>query len=282
MARFKYTDNSQGQFMAVNLKEQLLPDTFEWTLDYLINKIDLSLFEQNYHNDEKGAAAYSPRGLLKIILYCYSRGIITSRLIEQACRDNIIVKALAEGSEPDHSTIAAFISENSDAIKDLFSQVLLQCAQLKLITGEMFAIDGCKLPSNASKEWSGSIKDLTRKRDKLEGYIARILFQHQELDKNEKAKKVQAPFKKTMGDERERRHRSIERLENKLEKLNRFLKEAEPRKGISAEEVQSNITDNESARIKSPHGYIQGYKWNSNSRFRQPGDSFGRSNRFCS
>lgn len=259
MARFKYTDNSQGQFMAVNLKEQLLPDTFEWTLDYLINKIDLSLFEQNYHNDEKGAAAYSPRGLLKIILYCYSRGIITSRLIEQACRDNIIVKALAEGSEPDHSTIAAFISENSDAIKDLFSQVLLQCAQLKLITGEMFAIDGCKLPSNASKEWSGSIKDLTRKRDKLEGYIARILFQHQELDKNEKAKKVQAPFKKTMGDERERRHRSIERLENKLEKLNRFLKEAEPRKGISTEEVQSNITDNESARIKSPHGYIQGY-----------------------
>ena len=52
MARFKHTDNSQGQLMVVNLKEQLLPDTFEWTIDYLINKMDISSFEQNYHNKE--------------------------------------------------------------------------------------------------------------------------------------------------------------------------------------------------------------------------------------
>jgi len=87
--------------MAVNLKEQLLPDTFEWTIDYLINKTDMSLFDEKYKNDERGAAAYPPRVLLKIILYCYSRGIITSRRIEKACRDSIIVKALAEDLEPD-------------------------------------------------------------------------------------------------------------------------------------------------------------------------------------
>ena len=58
MARLKDTDNAQGQFMAVNLREQLLQDTFEWTIDYLINKMDLSLFEKKYNNDEKGAAAY--------------------------------------------------------------------------------------------------------------------------------------------------------------------------------------------------------------------------------
>jgi len=52
MARFKHTDKSQGMFLTVNLGEQLLPGTFEWTLDYLIDRTDLSLFEQNYHNDE--------------------------------------------------------------------------------------------------------------------------------------------------------------------------------------------------------------------------------------
>jgi hypothetical protein len=57
--------------MTVNLKEQLLPYTFEWKIDYLINKTDMTLFEQKYHNDEKEAAAYPPRLLLKIILYCY-------------------------------------------------------------------------------------------------------------------------------------------------------------------------------------------------------------------
>ena len=101
MARLKQTDNSQGQFITVNLKKQLLPDTFEWTIDYLINNMDMSLFEEKYNNDERGAAAYPPRVLLKIILYCYSRGIITSRKMEKACRDSIIVKALAEDMEPD-------------------------------------------------------------------------------------------------------------------------------------------------------------------------------------
>jgi transposase len=258
MARLKHTDNTQGQFIAVNLREQLIPDTFEWTIDYLINKMDLSLFEKKYNNDEKGARAYPPRVLLKVILYCYSKGIITSRRIEHACRENIIVKALAEDCEPDHGTIAAFISTNSEAVKDLFAQIVTQCAQLNLITGQMFAIDGCKLPSNASKEWSGTIKELRKKRDKLKEYIERIIKQHRELDKDEKAKRIQKPYAKTMGEAGDRRERSIERLEKKLEKLNTFLKTAEPRKGVSAGEVQSNVTDNESALIKGPHGYIQG------------------------
>ena len=117
----------------------------------------MSSFEKNYKNDEVGACAYSPRVLLKAIMYCYSVRIISSRRIEQACNNNIIVKALTADNEPDHATIAAFISTNATAVKELFTQILLQCSELKLITAEMFAIDGCKLPSNASKEWSGSI-----------------------------------------------------------------------------------------------------------------------------
>ena len=259
MANLKENDLSQGMFLTVNLQEQLLPDTFEWTIEYLINKMDTSIFERNYNNDERGAAAYPPKALLKLILFCYSKGIISSRKIEKAAKENITAKALAEDFEPDHDTIATFISTNSEAIKDLFAQVLVQCSQLELITGKMFAIDGCKLPSNASKEWSGSIADLRRKRDRLGNYITQLLHQHQELDRDEKAKKKLKPYQKTMGDDKERRARSIERLENKLEKLNKFLESAEPKIGAAGTEVQSNITDNESARIKGPHGYIQGY-----------------------
>jgi transposase len=162
MGRFKDTDKSQRMLIAVNLKEQLFPGTFEWTVDYLIDKADLSLFEEKYNNDRLGAAAYSPKVLLKILLFCYSRGIISSRKIERACKENIILKALAEDFEPDHDTLAAFVSTNSEAVIDLFNQVLLYCYELKLITGEMFAIDGCKLPSNASKEWSGKIAELKK------------------------------------------------------------------------------------------------------------------------
>ena len=259
MARFKYTNNSQGLFLTVNLDKQIVEGTFEWTLSYLFDRIDLSLFEDDYNNDELGAAAYSPKILLKVIMLCYSRGIISSRKMERACKDNIVVKALAEDSEPDHATIAAFISRNSEAVKELFTQVLLQCSELKLISGEMFAVDGCKLPSNASKEWSGKIDELKKKKEKLKKHITRMILQHQDLDRNEKAKKIQAPFKKTLGDDKERRERSIERLEKKLKRLDGFLSEAVAKKGVSGEEVKTNVTDPESANIKSSHGYIQGY-----------------------
>jgi len=179
--------------------------------------------------------------------------------MEKACKTNITVKALAEDMEPDHDTIAAFISTNREAINDLFIQILLQCQELDLITGEMFAIDGCKLPSNASKEWSGKIEDLKKKKERLKKFTRKIIQRHRELDKSKEAKRKQKPYKKTMGDDKERRKRHIERIEEKLKKLDEFLSQAEPKRGANGQEVQTNITDPESARIKGPHGYIQGY-----------------------
>jgi transposase len=80
--------------------------------------------------------------MLKIIFYCHSRGIITSRPIEYACKTNIIVKALARDAEPDHGAIARFISSQAEAVKDLFARVPLKCHALGLTGGELFAIDG--------------------------------------------------------------------------------------------------------------------------------------------
>ena len=121
----------------------------------------------------------------------------------------------------------------------------------------MFAIDGCKLPSNASKEWSGKINDLKKKKTDLEKLLFRILHQHRELDRNANAKKIQEPFRKTLGEDSERHKRHVRRIEAKLKKINRFLSASEPRLGPSGQEVQSNITDKESARIKGPQRMIR-------------------------
>jgi len=45
--------------------------------------------------------------------------------------------------------------------------VLLVCDQQGLLGHELFAIDGCKMRSNAAKEWSGTFKELKEKRQKL-------------------------------------------------------------------------------------------------------------------
>ena len=53
-----------------------------------------------------------------------------------------------------------------DKIITVFSDILLLCHDMNLIGGEIFALDGCKFSSNASKEWSGTFKDLEKKRDR--------------------------------------------------------------------------------------------------------------------
>ena len=172
MARYKKYDYSQGSFIPVQFDKQILPGTFEYTLHYLIdNEIDLTIFDARYGNDTTGAPAYDPAILLKIILYSYSRGITSSRKIAQCCEENIIFMALSADTRPHFTTIADFISSTDQEIMKLFLQVLLTCDEMGLIGGTMFAIDGCKLPSNASKEWSGTKADFEKKKTKLERTI---------------------------------------------------------------------------------------------------------------
>ncbi len=161
MAKYKDYDYSQGKFIPINFDKQILPGTFEHTLHYLIdNDLDLSAFDLRYRNDETGAPAYDPRIMLKIVLYAYSKGITSSRKIADCCNENVVFMALSADTRPHFTTIADFISSNDQETVKLFLEVLFICDRMGLIGKEMFAIDGCKLPSNASKEWSGTKKDL--------------------------------------------------------------------------------------------------------------------------
>ncbi len=176
MARYKAYDYSQGKFIPIHLNRQILPGTFEYSLHYLIdNEIDLSVFELRYRNDETGAPAYDPAILLKIILYAYSRGIMSSRKIAQCCQENIIFMVLPADTRPHFTTIADFISTLDQEIIHFFLEVLLICDEMELIGKELFAVDGCKLPSNASKEWSGTKGELQKKKEKMEKAIRQIV-----------------------------------------------------------------------------------------------------------
>ena len=82
MAKYKNYSYEQGRLISVHFDKQILPGTFEYSLSYLIDhEIDLSIFDSRYSNDDTGAPAYDPAILLKIIMFAYSRGIVSSRKI---------------------------------------------------------------------------------------------------------------------------------------------------------------------------------------------------------
>jgi transposase/IS5 family transposase len=255
MGKYKHYDYSQNVMIPVSLDEQLIPGTLEFAIHALAeNRMDMSIFEGRYNNDETGRWAYDPKILLKVVLLAYSRGLMTSRKIEGACRENVTFMALSCMQYPDHSTIAAFVSSMKDEIIPLFRDILLVCDEENLLGGTFFALDGCKLPSNASKEWSGTISDLTKKKEKMEKRIGQLLEEHVEEDKEDN-KDGNGEGSSGIAN----RKKQIERLKKKAERIEEFLKDNSPKIGKQDREIQSNITDNESCKMKSSHGIIQGY-----------------------
>lgn len=75
--------------------------TLEFAIHTLVEtRMDTSGFEQKYRNDETGRAAYDLKILLKIGLLGYARGLISSRKIEQACRENVVYLWFTLAAEP--------------------------------------------------------------------------------------------------------------------------------------------------------------------------------------
>lgn len=255
MARYKSYDYAQMVMIPVALERQLMPGTLEFAIHELVQRrVDTASFDSRYMNDTSGCSAYDPKLLLKVILLAYSRGIISSRKIEQACRENIVFMALACGAVPDHSTIATFVSSMKDEILSIFRDILLVCEEQDLLGGTYFALDGLKLPSNAAKEWSGTFDDLRRKQEKLEEKVKSLLEQHTTVDKE-----GEAVIANTHRAEQEKVQEQIERLEKQAARIDAFLKKHEPKRGKRGKELQSNVTDNESAKMQTSHGVIQGY-----------------------
>jgi len=175
MVKYKDYSYDQGVFLPVFFDRQILPGTFEYSLNHLIdNEVDLTIFDKRYNNDETGAKAYDPRILLKTILFAYSRGITSSRKIARRCEENIIFMALSAHTRPHFTIIADFISNQDEEATAMFQEVILICDEMGLIGRGMFAVDGCKLPSNASKEWSGTKADFKNKALKLEKAIEHV------------------------------------------------------------------------------------------------------------
>jgi len=249
MARFKPIHKGL-KLLPVDFDRQVIPGSFEHALCHLVDhELDLSAFHKRYKNEDEGAPAYDPAVLIKIILLAYSRGLIHSRKIEAACRENVLFIAVSGDSQPHFTTLAAFVSGMGDTVAKLFGQILLICDRQGLIGREMFAIDGVKLPANASKAKSGTRADYQRQADKMEQAARQMLAKHQSADS---APSDEASIK--------REARKLERLQKEAERLRSWLKKnPEDRKGSKDSIRLSNLTDNESAKMATGKGVVQGY-----------------------
>jgi len=110
----------------------------------------------------------------------------------------------------------------------------------------MVALLSQRKKSNASKEYSGTFDELTRKEAKLRKASQRILAKHQVQDGLSE-------------DEINHDLKQKAKLDNSATKISDFLATHEEKRGSTGKPVKSNVTDNDSAKMTTSKGTIQGY-----------------------
>jgi Transposase domain (DUF772) len=187
--------------------------------------------------------------LLTVVLFAYSQGIVRSRAIERVCQEHVTFMALCGMTAPHFTTIAHFVSSLRDDIAQVFAAVQAVCDGQGLIGREMFAFDGVKLPSNASKHRSGTRAEFTQRAEKLETAAKTMLDRHRAMDALPMELDVAA---KTTA--------RVARLTRDAEELRAWLTtHPTDRRGPTGGLRKSNRTDNESAKMATENGVIQGY-----------------------
>jgi transposase len=169
----------------------LPPDLREWLpeghlalfISDVVDELDLSGIVRHYEKgDGRGRPPYHPLMMVKLLVYGYCIGKVSSRKLEQATYEDVAFRVLACNQHPDHDSIANFRQLHLGELAGLFVQVLKMCERAGLVKLGHVAIDGSKLRANASKHKAMSYDRMCEKEEQLRAEVERLLKEAAETD----------------------------------------------------------------------------------------------------
>jgi transposase len=209
--------------------------------------LDLSAIYASYE-DERGFPPYDPRLMVKLFIYGYANGVMSSRKLEHATFRDVAVRMLCADQHPDYRSIARFRKRHLEALGELFVQALRLCKQARLVGFGSLALDGTKVRANASRHKAMSYERMVKKEQQLEAEIA-------EIRKNVKgllseAERVDAEEDQRFGSE----NRGDELPEELTRRESRLAKIKEAKEALEAEarEAESSRRAEMAAEGKKP------------------------------
>jgi transposase len=132
--------------------------------------LDLSAVYASYE-EERGYPPYDPRLMVKLIVYGYAVGVVSSRKLERATYEDVAARLLCAGQHPDYRSIGRFRKRHLDALGDVFVESLRLCREASLVGLGSLALDGTKLRANASRHKAMSYERMVKKEVELETEI---------------------------------------------------------------------------------------------------------------
>ena len=184
--RFREHQPEQRLLLPPSLDDWLPEGHLARFLSDVVLELDLRAIYQSYEQkDGRGQAAYHPVMMVKLLLYGYCIGVVSSRKIEAATYDQVGFRYLAANEHPDHDSIAEFRRRHLPAMMALFLEVLQLCRKAGLVKLGHVALDGTKIKANASRDRNWSYGRLTEREKELAEQVQQILAEAERADQSE-------------------------------------------------------------------------------------------------
>jgi transposase len=169
---FRPYDPDQVLLMAPVLQEWIPEGDLAHFVSDLVETgaLDLSAIYAAYE-EERGYPPYDPRLMVKLLIYGYATGVMSSRKLERATYRDVAVRMLCADQHPDYRSIARFRRRHLNALAELFVHSLRLCAKARLVGLGTLALDGTKLRANASRHKAMSYERMNSKEAALEAEI---------------------------------------------------------------------------------------------------------------
>lgn len=244
-ANYSANENGYQLWIPLDCSIQIPKDDPVRLLNAVAERMDYRAIEAAY--SRYGRIEYSAKILTKILVYGYMRMIISTRKIEQACKENICFMYLLEGRKaPDHNTISRFRTNilSKGAGQELLKQLIQMLIEAGLIDLKAVFIDGTKIEANANKYsfvWKkAQVKKLTKLNERIKTELPDMLekagihfhvretMQLRHLKKlmkqlKAKVKETEAKFVYGKGKHKSVLQRLVEKVEDWISKYKQYI-----------------------------------------------------------
>ncbi len=106
---FRAYDMSQLLLLPPDLRKWLREDHLALYVSDLVEQLDLCAILKAYEEgDARGRPPYHPQMMVKLLIYGYCVGKLSSRKMEQASYEDVGFRVLCANQQPDHASIAEF------------------------------------------------------------------------------------------------------------------------------------------------------------------------------
>jgi transposase len=245
--RFRAIDRQQ--LIEAQLDDLLATDHPARLLVDFVAGLDFSaLYATIKSRDERaGAPAFRPELLFALWLFATVEGVASARRLEVLCERDLAYRWICGGSSPNYHTLSTFYAAHGEFLDTTFVEVLATLTEHHLLTVKAVAVDGRKIPANASKESFHRVATLDRHRQEAVEHVAALREQRAQAQAT--SSQQAAARRRAAADRQQRLGEALATVQQRqAERTARGRTDAKP------EEARASETDADARKMKRSHG----------------------------